>query len=77
VPHLIHEDVIWTSQALLAANRVRYTGHKAVHYRMPIPSFGAGQGQNRLQGIVGNSGLCKKLAEMSAALYIAMENCAD
>lgn len=34
VPGLIHEDVIWTTQALLAANRMRYLDQCMVHYRI-------------------------------------------
>ncbi|MDO8787303.1 MAG: glycosyltransferase [Sulfuritalea sp.] len=48
VPRLIHEDVIWTTRALLAAPRVRYTGHVAVHYRILLRSFSPEQSQRRL-----------------------------
>jgi len=69
VPRLIHEDVIWTTRALLAARRVRYTGHIAVHYRIPLRSFGAEQNQRRLQAIVDSSVVnAEALAAMSAAL---------
>lgn len=36
VPRLIHEDVIWTTRALLAAQRTRYLDQVAVHYRIPV-----------------------------------------
>ncbi|MCX7157297.1 MAG: glycosyltransferase [Rhodocyclales bacterium] len=69
VPQLIHEDVIWTTRALLAARRVRYTGHIAVHYRIPLRSFSAEQSQRRLQAIVDSSVVnAEALAAMSAAL---------
>lgn len=69
VPRLIHEDVIWTTRALLAAQRVRYTGHIAVHYRIPLRSFSAEQSQRRLQAIVDSSVVnAKALAAMCAAL---------
>jgi glycosyltransferase involved in cell wall biosynthesis len=69
VPRLIHEDVIWTTRALLAASRVRYTGHLAVHYRIPLRTFSAEQSQRRLQTIVDSSVInAEALAEMSAAL---------
>ena len=55
VPRLIHEDVIWTTRALLAAQRVRYTGHVAVHYRIPLRRFTPEQSQRRLQAIVDSS----------------------
>ncbi|MDP2809868.1 MAG: glycosyltransferase [Rhodocyclaceae bacterium] len=69
VPRLIHEDVIWTTRALLAAQRVRYTGHIAVHYRIPLRSFSAEQSQRRLEAIVNSSVVnAEALAAMSAAL---------
>ena len=69
VPRLIHEDVIWTTRALLAAQRVRYTGHIAVHYRIPLRRFSAEQNQRRLQTIVDSSvANAEALAAMSATL---------
>ena len=69
VPRLIHEDVIWTTQALLAAQRVRYTGHVAVHYRIPLRSFTPEQSQRRLQSIVDSSVVnAEALAAMSDAM---------
>ncbi|MDP2826953.1 MAG: glycosyltransferase [Sulfuritalea sp.] len=69
VPRLIHEDVIWTTQALLAARRVRYTGHIAVHYRIPLRSFTPEQSQRRLQAIVDSSVInATALAAMCATL---------
>ncbi len=55
IPRLIHEDVLWTTQALLVAERVRYTGRIAVHYRIPQRNFGAEAAQRRLQAIVDSS----------------------
>jgi len=69
VPRLIHEDVIWTTRALLAARSVRYSGHVAVHYRIPLRSFSAEQSQRRLQVIVASSVVnAEALAAMSATL---------
>lgn len=69
LPRLIHEDVIWTTRALLAARRVRYGGHVAVHYRIPLRSFDAEQNQRRLQAIVDSSVVnAEALAAMSEAL---------
>lgn len=69
VPRLIHEDVIWTTRALLAAQRVRYRGHIAVHYRIPLRRFSAEQSQRRLQAIVDSSVInAGALAEMSGTL---------
>jgi heptose III glucuronosyltransferase len=70
IPRLIHEDVIWTTQALLAAERVRYTGHVSVHYRIPLRSFSAEQAQRRLEAIVDssviNAGTLAKFSESLA-----------
>ena len=69
VPRLIHEDVIWTTQALLSAQRVRYTGHVAVHYRIPLRRFTPEQSQRRLQAIVDSSVVnARVLATMSDTL---------
>jgi glycosyltransferase involved in cell wall biosynthesis len=69
VPPLIHEDVVWTTRALLAAKRVRYTGHRAVHYRIPVRKFSDEQSQKRAQLIVDSSVYnAETLAAMSAAL---------
>jgi heptose III glucuronosyltransferase len=55
IPRLIHEDVLWTTKALLAAERVRYTGRIAVYYRIPQRSFSAEVAQRRLQAIIDSS----------------------
>lgn len=69
IPRLIHEDVIWTTQALLDAKRVRYTGHVAVHYRIPQRRFTAEQAQRRLTAVVDSSVVnAQRLAEMTSAL---------
>ncbi|MCK9380432.1 MAG: glycosyltransferase [Sulfuritalea sp.] len=69
VPRLIHEDVIWTTRALLAARRVRYTGHIAVHYRIPLRKFTAEQSQRRLELIRDSSVTnAHALAEMADSL---------
>ena len=68
IPRLIHEDVIWTTAALLAAPRVRYTGHVAVHYRIPIRHFSPEQAQRRLQAIVDSS-------VVNAATLATMSDC--
>lgn len=69
VPRLIHEDVIWTTRALLSAQRVRYTGHVAVHYRIPLRRFTPEQSQRRLQAIVDSSVVnAEALAAMCATL---------
>lgn len=55
IPRLIHEDVIWTTRALLAAQRVRFDPHIAVHYRIPLRKFTPEQSQRRLASIVASS----------------------
>jgi glycosyltransferase involved in cell wall biosynthesis len=55
VPRLLHEDVIWTTEALLSARRVRYLDHVAVHYRIPLRTFTPEQNQRRLEAIVASS----------------------
>lgn len=69
IPRLIHEDVIWTTQVLLAAERVLYTGHVAIHYRIPLRSFSAVQAQRRLEAIVDSSVInAETLVAMCATL---------
>lgn len=69
IPNLIHEDVIWTTRALMAATRVRYTGHVAVHYRIPLRQFSPEQAQRRLKKIVESSIYnAEVLAEMTTGL---------
>lgn len=65
VPKLVHEDVIWTTRALLAAARVRYNGHLAVHYRIPLRTLS----QERLRIVVESSVVnARALASISAAI---------
>lgn len=55
VPRLIHEDVIWTTQTLLAAQRVRYLPRISVNYRIPIRNLTPKQRQQRLDLIIDSS----------------------
>lgn len=55
VPGLIHEDVIWTTRALLLASRVRSLEVAVVRYRIPIRRFTPAALQARLERIVGSS----------------------
>lgn len=55
IPGLIHEDVIWTTQALLLASRVQSLDLSAVRYRIPVRYFSREVLQNRLDGIVRSS----------------------
>ncbi|MBI1942749.1 MAG: glycosyltransferase [Betaproteobacteria bacterium] len=36
VPHLIHEDVLWTTRALLRAQRVQFDPEPCYYYRLPV-----------------------------------------
>lgn len=42
VPPWIHEDVQWTTRALIAARRVRYDPVPLVHYRKPVRRYEPG-----------------------------------
>lgn len=76
VPRLIHEDVIWTTRALLAAQRVRYIGLVAVHYRIPLRRFTPELSQRRLQAIVDSSVVnAEALAAMCASIKDDDELC--
>ncbi|MEI7614144.1 MAG: glycosyltransferase [Betaproteobacteria bacterium] len=55
VPKLIHEDVIWTTQALLAANRLRYDATPLNFYRIPIRHFSPEKNRLRLEALVSSS----------------------
>jgi len=55
IPRLIHEDVIWTTQALLAAKRVRYIDQIAIHYRIPVRVRTPAQMQEGLARLVDSS----------------------
>lgn len=55
IPRLIHEDVIWTTQVLLAAKRVCYLDHIGIHYRIPVRRFPSDKNQQRLESIVASS----------------------
>ena len=55
VPRLIHEYVIWTTQTLLRAERVRYDRMPRYHYRIPLRQFTEAQNKKRLQAIIASS----------------------
>jgi hypothetical protein len=55
VPRLIHEDVIWTTQALLRAERVRYEPMPLYHYRILLRQFTEAQNKKRLQTSIASS----------------------
>jgi glycosyltransferase involved in cell wall biosynthesis len=55
VPGLIHEDVIWTTEVLLAARRMRYDAQPGYRYRIPLRHFSPEQKALRLAGIIASS----------------------
>lgn len=66
IPRLIHEDVIWTTQALLAAQRLRYLDHIGVHYRIPVRIRTRQQEQDLLNRLVISSLInARTIAEMA------------
>lgn len=55
VPGLIHEDVLWLTETLLSAKRVRSISQVSYHYRQPIRKWEAAALQGRLEKIVASS----------------------
>jgi glycosyltransferase involved in cell wall biosynthesis len=55
VPKLIHEDVIWTTRALLAAGRFRFDPTPLYHYRIPVRRFAPEEKERRLRAIIDSS----------------------
>jgi glycosyltransferase involved in cell wall biosynthesis len=55
IPRLIHEDVIWTTQALLAAQRLRYLPRISVHYRIPVRNAPPEARQQRIAAVIDSS----------------------
>jgi heptose III glucuronosyltransferase len=55
VPQLIHEDVIWTTEVFIKAQRIRYDATPLYFYRIPIRSFSIEQNKRRLRAIIESS----------------------
>ena len=55
VPGLIHEDVIWTTRALVHAARIRYLDRALYYYRIPVRTFSPEQNRKRLAAIARSS----------------------
>jgi glycosyltransferase involved in cell wall biosynthesis len=69
IPRLIHEDVIWTTKALLAAQRIIYLPRISVNYRIPIRHAAADARQKRLEALVDSSVInARTEAELAADL---------
>jgi heptose III glucuronosyltransferase len=68
VPRLIHEDVIWTTEALLKAERIRFDATPLYFYRIPIRQYTPEQNRRRLEAIIASSEVnARKLLEFSAS----------
>lgn len=52
VPGLIHEDVPWTTRALLLAERIAYDATPGYHYRQRVRRFAPADADRRLQAII-------------------------
>lgn len=72
VPGLIHEDVIWTTQALLAAKRIRYDATPLNFYRIPVRHFSPEKKRQRLDLIIRSS-----IYNAQTLLGIALTNAED
>jgi len=52
VPRLVHEDVIWTTRALLLARRVRYDPEPGYFYRLPVRRPGSEERARQLDRVI-------------------------
>ena len=55
VPRLIHEDVVWTTRALLRAARVQFDPEPGYYYRLPVRRPAADERARRLDAIIASS----------------------
>lgn len=55
IPRIIHEDVLWTTEALLAANRMRYLAAPLYQYRVCIRHYSDDVNRDRLKYIIDSS----------------------
>jgi heptose III glucuronosyltransferase len=66
IPRLVHEDVIWTTQVLLRAGRVRYDPSPLYRYRILLRKFNAEQNRERLEAVIASSQVnARTLIELS------------
>lgn len=69
VPGLIHEDVLWTTQAFIHAKRVAYDPTPGYFYRIRVRPFTPGESEIRFEKIIASSiANAEGLAGMAAAL---------
>ncbi len=65
VPRLIHEDVLWTTRALLLAKRLRCLPQAGYFYRIPIRRYTPEQNKKRLEALITSSEYnARELAQM-------------
>ncbi len=55
VPRLLHEDVIWTTRALLRAQRVQFDPEPGYSYRLPVRRPAARERARRLEAVIDSS----------------------
>ena len=55
LPGVVHEDVVWTTRALLAAQRVRFDPAPLYHYRIRVRRPSPEQNERRLDAIIDSS----------------------
>ena len=55
VPRLIHEDVIWTTRALLRAQRVQFDPEPGYSYRLPLRRRAAQERASHLEAVIASS----------------------
>lgn len=70
VPNLIHEDVLWTTEAFLHAQRVAYDPMPGYFYRIRVRPFTPGESEIRFEKIIASSitnaaGLARMAADLS------------
>jgi glycosyltransferase involved in cell wall biosynthesis len=55
VPRLVHEDVLWTTRALLRAERVQYDPEPGYYYRLPARRPAAAELARRLEAVIAST----------------------
>jgi len=55
VPRLIHEDVIWTTRALLRARRVRFDPEPGYRYRLPVRRLAPPELARHMERVIASS----------------------
>jgi glycosyltransferase involved in cell wall biosynthesis len=75
IPRLVHEDVIWTTQVLVRAQRVRYDPTPLYRYRIVQRAFNEEQNRKRLEAIIASSQVnARTLIELADAAADAVDD---